>query len=388
MPVKNRIADMHDDIAGWRRDFHSHPELRFEEHRTAARVAELLTAFGCDEVVTQVGRTGVVGVIHGRNTGSGRTIGLRADMDALPIAEATGATHASTQRGVMHACGHDGHTAMLLGAARYLAETRNFDGTVVLMFQPAEEGGGGARAMIRDGVLDRWGIQEVYGMHNWPGLPVGSFAVRTGPQMAAADSFEIKVEGVGGHAALPHLATDTALAAAHIVVALQSVASRNVDPLKTVVVSVCSHRTDTDAFNVMPDRVLLRGTTRYLDPDLLGLIETRLGEIAQSTARAHGCSARLIYHTCVPPTVNASAQADIAAEAAEQVAGQVERGLPPTMAGEDFADFLALRPGAFAFIGNGDSAGLHNPEYDFDDAAIPAGCSWFAELVERRMPAT
>jgi hippurate hydrolase len=387
MPVRNSIAQMQDQIAAWRRDIHAHPEQRFQEHRTGALVAEKLRGFGCDEVVPGIGKTGVVGVIHGKTNVSGRVIGLRADMDALPITEMTGLDHASTTPGTMHACGHDGHTAMLLGAAHYLAGARNFDGTVVLMFQPAEEGSGGARAMIEDGMMDRWGIQEVYGMHNWPGLPVGQFAVRTGPQMAAADGFEIVVRGRGGHAAIPHETIDTTLAAAHLVVALQSVVARNVDPLKTAVLSVCSHHSDSEAFNVIPDKVVLKGTVRYLDPEVQVLVEARLRAVVHSTAQAYGASAEVRYWRGVLPTVNAPDQADFAAEAAEAVAGSVRRDLAPTMAGEDFSDMLAERPGAFIFVGNGDSADLHHPEYEFNDATIPAGSSWFVEMVERRMPA-
>jgi amidohydrolase len=265
MPIRNRIAEWHDEIADWRRDLHAHPELLFDTHRTAGIVADKLSAFGCDEVVTGIGRTGVVGVIRGRTDRSGRVIGLRADMDALPIVEATGAAHASTVPGRMHACGHDGHTAMLLGAARYLAETRNFDGTAVVIFQPAEEGGGGGREMVEDGMMERFAIDEVYGMHNMPGLPVGQFAIRPGPFFAAADEFAITVTGKGGHAAKPHDAIDTTLVASHIVIALQSIASRNVDPVGEVVVSVTSFRTGSDAHNVIPETVRLRGTVRSHD---------------------------------------------------------------------------------------------------------------------------
>ena len=386
MPPKNRLSDLHDEIVGWRRDIHAHPELRFEEHRTAALVADKLRAFGCDDVVTGVGQTGVVGVIHGRQTTSGKVVGFRADMDALPLQEMTGLPHASTHPGQMHACGHDGHTAMLLGAAKYMAETRNFDGTIVLIFQPAEEGGGGARAMVEDGLMDRWNIQEVYGMHNWPGLPVGQFAVRSGPQMAAADFFEIRVQGRGGHAALPHQAVDTTLAASHLVVATQSIAARNIDPLKTVVISICGIRSDSDTFNVIPDKITLRGTARYLDPEVQNQIITRLTAVAENTAKAYGAEAEVIYTRCVPPTINTPEAADRAAEAAQAVSGPVIRDQDPVMPGEDFADMLAQRPGAFLFIGNGNSADLHNPAYEFNDEAIPAGCSWFAEMAERRMP--
>ncbi len=386
MPIKNRLSDLHDEIVGWRRDIHAHPELRFKEHRTAALVEDRLQGFGCDEVVSKVGQTGVVGVIHGRQDTVGKVIGFRADMDALPLQELTGLPHASAHPGQMHACGHDGHTAMLLGAAKYLCETRNFDGTVVLIFQPAEEGGGGARAMIEDGMMDRWNIQEVYGMHNWPGIAVGQFAVREGPQMATADFFEIKVQGRGGHAAMPHQTVDTTLAASHVVVAVQSIASRNIDPLKTAVVSICGMRSDSDTFNVIPDLITLRGTVRYLNPMVQEQIISRLTSLAENTAKAFGAAADVIYTPCVPPTINTPEAAQRAADVAHAVSGEVIRDQDPVMPGEDFADMLAERPGAFLFIGNGDSAELHNPAYDFNDEAIPAGCSWFAEMAEARMP--
>ncbi|MFN3148013.1 MAG: M20 aminoacylase family protein [Paracoccaceae bacterium] len=387
MPVKNRLAELLPEIVEWRRDLHANPEIRFDTHRTAALVADRLRAFGCDEVTTGIGQTGVVGVIRGKQNSSGRVVGLRADMDALPIHEATGLAHASTVPGAMHACGHDGHTAMLLGAAKYLAETRNFDGTVVVIFQPDEEGGGGAIAMCEDGVMERWGVQEVYGMHNMPGLPVGSFAIRPGPILAAVDSFEIVVTGRGGHGAIPHQAVDTTLAASQIVTALQSVVSRNVDPLKNAVLSVCSFRTDTDAFNVIPDSVVLKGTVRTLDADVRDLVEARLAGVATATAQAFGAEAGVTYRRMVAPTVNAEENTEFAASVAEAVAGSVVRDMPPMMAGEDFAFMLEKRPGAYIMVGNGDSAMVHHPAYDFNDDAIPAGCSWFAELVERRMPA-
>ncbi|MBO6790341.1 MAG: amidohydrolase [Dinoroseobacter sp.] len=386
MPARNRFAQLHAEITEWRRDIHAHPELRFEEHRTAAKVADLLTDFGCDEVVTGIGQTGVVAVIHGRQNGSGKVIGFRADMDALPIPETTGLPHASTNEGVMHACGHDGHTAMLLGAAKYLSETRNFDGSVVLIFQPAEEGSGGARAMLEDGLITRWGIQEVYGMHNWPGIPEGQFAVRDGPQMAATAFFELTIKGQGGHAALPHKAVDTTVAASHIVVALQTIAARNIDPLKTVVVSTCGVRSDSNTFNVIPDEIKLRGTVRYFDADVHETVQQRLSEIVELTAKAHGATAHLDYSLRVPPTVNDPEAAAHAAEVAKAVSGDVIRDMDPVMPGEDFSEMLAERPGAYLFIGNGDSADLHNPAYEFNDDLIPIGCSWYAEMAEKRMP--
>ncbi|WP_170479397.1 M20 aminoacylase family protein [Ruegeria arenilitoris] len=386
MPARNRFAELHAEITEWRQDIHANPELRFEEHRTSAKVADLLTEFGCDEVTTGIGLTGVVGVIHGRKKESGRVIGFRADMDALPIPETTGVSHASTNPGTMHACGHDGHTAMLLGAAKYLAETRNFDGSVVLIFQPAEEGSGGARAMLDDGLLTRWGIQEVYGMHNWPGIPAGQFAVRDGPQMAATAFFELTVNGRGGHAALPHKAVDTTVAAAHVIVALQTIAARNIDPLKTVVVSTCGMRSDSNTFNVIPDEIKLRGTVRYFDPEVHETVQKRLREIAELTAKAHNAEVYLDYSPRVPPTINNPEAAARAAEVAQYISGSVIREFDPVMPGEDFSEMLAERPGAYLFIGNGDSADLHNPSYDFNDELIPVGCSWYAEMAERRMP--
>lgn len=388
MPIKNRLAEMHAEITEWRRDFHRHPEIMFEVHRTASIVAGKLRAFGCDEVVEGIGRTGVVAVIRGQSNASGRVVGLRADMDALPITEITGAEHASTIPGAMHACGHDGHTAMLLGAAQYLAETRAFDGTVVLIFQPAEEGGGGGREMVNDGMMDRWGIQEVYCMHNMPGLPVGQFATRPGALMASADELFITVTGKGGHAAMPHMAIDTLLVASHIIVALQSVSSRNADPLKSIVVSVCTCQTDSPATNVIPHVVKLGGTVRTLDPALRDLAEARIGQIARATAEAYGAVAEVNYRRGYPVTVNSPEQAAFASDVAEEVAGHVIRDVAPVMPAEDFAFMLESRPGAYVFIGNGDTPMCHHPAYDFDDDAIPAGCSFFATLVERRMPLT
>ncbi|MFT5341241.1 MAG: amidohydrolase [Paracoccaceae bacterium] len=387
MPIKNRLAEMHDEITGWRRHLHETPELMFDVHETAAFVVDRLREFGIDDITTGIGQTGVVAVIKGKTDNTGRVIGLRADMDALPIVEATGLDYASKVPGKMHACGHDGHTAMLLGAAKYLAETRNFDGTCVLIFQPAEEGGGGGREMCKDGLMERWGIQEVYGMHNTPGMPVGEFGIRPGALLAAADEFEMTVIGQGGHAAAPHEAIDPNLAAAHILIALQSIASRNVDPLAQVVVSVCTFRSDTDAYNIIPHTVLLRGTVRTLDPAIRDLAEERVAKIVNATAEAYGCTVDLRYTRGYPVTVNTEANTNYAADAAEVVAGRVMRNIPPIMAGEDFSFMLEERPGAYIFIGNGDGATVHHPEYNFNDEAIPAGCSWFAEMIERRMPA-
>ena len=387
MPVKNRIADMLPELAAIRQDFHAHPELLFDVHRTAARVAELLRSYGCDEVVTGIGRTGVIGVIRGRSTGSGRVVGLRADMDALPIHEQTGVGYASTTPGKMHACGHDGHTAMLLGAARYLAETRNFDGTAVLIFQPAEEGGGGGREMCEAGMMDRWRIDEVYGMHNMPGIPVGHFAIRPGVMMAAADQFDITVTGKGGHAAKPHDCIDTTVVAAHVIVALQTIASRGVDPLKQVVVSVCTVATDSTAHNVIPQVVTLKGTVRTMDPAVQDYVERRISEITTGTAQALGAVAVVDYRRGYPVTVNAGVNTGYAVEVARAVSGQVNADTAPLMGAEDFSYMLNERPGAYIFVGNGDTAMVHHPAYNFDDTAIPFGASWYAGMVEARMPA-
>nr|WP_255616796.1 M20 aminoacylase family protein [Aurantimonas sp. VKM B-3413] len=378
---------MHSEITEWRRDIHAHPELMFDVERTAGLVAEKLRGFGVDEVVTGLGRTGVVGIIKGRDTGSGRVIGLRADMDALPIVEATGVPYASQTPGKMHACGHDGHTAMLLGAAQYLAETRNFDGAVALIFQPAEEGGGGGREMVEDGMMDRFGIQEVYGMHNRPGLPVGQFLTRPGPIMASADEFEITVDGVGGHAAYPHQCVDATLIAAQIMLSLQTIVSRNVDPIQSAVVSVTQMHAG-EAFNVIPPTAVLRGTVRTLKPEIRNLAETRMDEVVTLTARALGGKAMLDYRRQYPVVVNDPARTEFAARIAAEVAGegQVDADAPPVMGGEDFAFMLEARPGAFIFVGNGDTAPVHHPGFDFNDDAIPVGCSYWARLVEAAMP--
>jgi hippurate hydrolase len=386
MPPKNRFAELLPEITAWRRDFHEHPELLFEVHRTAAKVAELCRSFGCDEVVEGIGRTGVVAVIRGRTDTRGRVIGLRADMDALPIREQTGVPYASKTPGRMHACGHDGHTAMLLGAAKYLAETRNFDGTVVCIFQPAEEGGGGGREMVQDGLISRWKIDEVYGMHNMPGIPVGHFAIRPGPMMAAADQFEIVVTGKGGHAAKPHDCIDTTVVAAHIIVAIQTIASRNVDPMKQVVISVCTVETDSPAHNVIPQTVKMKGTVRTLDPKVQDFVETRLAQVVEGTALALGARAEVHYQRGYPVTINAAENTDYAARVAAEVSGHVDTDTAPLMGAEDFSFMLNERPGAYIFLGNGDTAMVHHPAYNFDDSAIPFGASWYAGMAEARMP--
>lgn len=389
MPIINRFADLAEEITEWRRDIHAHPELLYDTHRTSELVADKLKAFGVDEVATGIGRTGVVGVIKGRSNGSGKVIGLRADMDALPLDEITGKPYASTVPGKMHACGHDGHTAMLLGAAKYLAETRNFDGTVVVIFQPAEEGGAGAKAMVDDGLMDRFGIQEVYGMHNMPGEPLGSFHIRPGAMMAAADRIQIDIEGVGGHAAKPHEVVDTLLVGAHIIQAVQSIASRNVDPLKSVVVSITAFNGGfTD--NVIPQTARLRGTVRTLDPEIRDLAERRLKEIVPTIAAAFGAKAEINYKRDYPITINHAEQTEFAVGIARKIAGDdnVVTNVAPTMGGEDFSFMLLERPGAFIFVGNGDSANLHHPAYDFNDELIPVGCSYWVKLVETAMPST
>lgn len=386
MPVKNRFAELLPEITEWRRDFHMHPELMFDTERTGRVVAEKLTAFGCDEVVTGIAKTGVVGVIKGKSTGSGKVIGLRADMDALPINEATGAEHASTIPGKMHACGHDGHTSMLLGAAKYLAETRNFDGTVVVIFQPAEEGGGGGKVMCDEGMMDKFGIQEVYGMHNWPGIPTGQFAIRSGAFFASADQFTIHVKGKGAHAAKPNDGIDPIVMASNLVAALQSVVSRNVDPVSQAVLSVTSIESDSKAYNVIPQQVELRGTVRTLDPEVRLAVRARIEALATSLCEGMGGVADVEYEMGYPVMVNHETQTEFAAEVAKSVSGSCDLA-DQTMGGEDFAYMLEERPGAYILVGNGDTAMVHHPEYDFNDEAIPAGCSWWAEIVEQRMPA-
>jgi amidohydrolase len=388
MPIKNRLAEMQDEISAWRRDLHEHPELLYDTVRTAETVAAKLREFGCDEVAEGIGRTGVVGVIKGRSDTRGHVVGLRADMDALPILEATGLPHASKTPGLMHACGHDGHTAMLLGAAKYLAETRNFDGAVAVIFQPAEEGGAGGLAMVQDGLIDRFGIREVYGMHNSPGLPIGSFAIKPGPFYAATDTFTIDVTGRGGHAARPHGTVDPTVISCHLVLALQTIVARNADPLKSIVVSVTSFRTASDAFNVIPETVQLRGTVRTFDKELRAFAEQRLKAIATHTAETFGGRADVDWQPGYPAMVNHETETDFAVEAARRVSGHVNAEASALMGGEDFAYMLEVCPGAYIQVGNGDSADVHHPKYEFNDEAIPVGASYWAELVETRMPAS
>jgi hippurate hydrolase len=387
MPIVNRVADLSGEIASWRHDIHAHPELLYDVHRTSATVAAKLKAFGCDDVVSGIGRTGVVGVIKGKRPGgTSKVIGLRADMDALPIQEANDIPYKSTVPGKMHACGHDGHTAMLLGAAKYLAETRNFAGTAVMIFQPAEEGGAGGLAMVRDGLMERFAIEEVYGMHNLPGLPTGAFSIRSGPIMAATDNITVEIEGVGGHAARPHIAIDPILVGAQMVSQLQSIVSRNVDPVEAAVVSICTFQAGS-ADNVIPQTALLRGTARSLKPEVRELLRKRLAEIIEGTARLHGAKAKFTLRRGYPVLSNHERETAFAAAVAGQVAGsdRVDADMAPVMGGEDFSYMLETRPGAFIFVGNGDSAGLHHPSYNFNDDTIPFGASYWVRLVETAM---
>ena len=383
MPIINRVADLQNEIAEWRHDIHAHPELLFDVNRTAGMAAEKLREFGCDEVVTGIGRTGVVGVIHGRKGNSDKVIGMRADMDALPIEEETGLAYKSTVPGKMHACGHDGHTAMLLGAARYLAETRNFAGTAVVIFQPAEEGGAGGKVMVDDGMMERFKIDEVYGMHNHPGMPVGEFALRPGPLMAAADFLTIDIEGKGGHAAHPNAAVDTIVVGGQMINAIQSIVSRNIDPLEPAVVSITQFHAGS-THNIIPQTAQLHGTARSLSPQVRDLLEKRLHEVVERTAAVYGAKAKLTYERGYPTVINHVAQTDFAANVAREIAGKdkVSTDMAPVMGGEDFAFMLEARPGAFIFVGNGDSASLHHPQYNFNDEAIPFGTSYWVKLVE------
>ncbi len=389
MPQSDRIKALSPELTAIRRDFHQHPELLFDVNRTAGVVAEKLKAWGVDEIVTGLGRTGVVGVIKGRTQVSGKVMGLRADMDALPIHEETNLPHRSTVPGKMHACGHDGHTTMLLGAAKYLAETRDFDGTVVVIFQPAEEGGGGGREMCKDGLMARFGIQEVYGLHNMPGMALGQFAIRSGPMMAAADRFQVKLEGRGGHAAKPHETIDPLIAACQMVSALQSIVSRNADPLEALVVSVTAVKAG-EAYNVIPQTAEIKGTVRTLSKEMRILAEQRFRAIVAGVAQAFNVSFEIDYELGYPVTYNHATQTDFVTAVADKAfgAGSIDTTVPPTMGAEDFSYMLEERPGAYIFMGNGDSAGLHHPAYEFNDEAIPVGVTYWASLVETAMPAT
>ena len=387
MPILNRAAELQDEVSEWRRYIHARPELLFAVENTAAFVAAKLQDFGVDEIVTGIGRTGVVGLIKGNGEGS-RTIGLRADMDALPLTEITGKPWASTTPGKMHACGHDGHTAMLLGAAKYLAETRNFNGSVAVIFQPAEEGGGGGNLMVQDGMMERFNIEEVYGMHNLPGLPVGQFAIRRGAIMAATDEFTVTIKGRGGHAAQPHGTIDPIAIGAQIVTNLQMIASRNADPLRSVVVSVTKFNAGF-AHNVIPNDAQIAGTIRTLDADVRDLAEARLKQIINGLVAAHGAEAAINFHRNYPVTINHPTETAHAIAIATDIAGaaNVNPEIDPMMGGEDFSYMLNARPGAFIFIGNGDTAGLHNPAYDFNDEVIAHGISYWVRLAEQRLGA-
>ena len=386
MGIIERIAAFHDDLTNWRRDIHAHPELGFEEQRTSDLVAHKLTEFGY-EVFRAVGRTGVVGRL--RAGASPRSIGLRADMDALPIEESTNLTYRSRHQGRMHACGHDGHTTMLLGAARYLAETRNFDGTVHLIFQPAEEGLGGGEAMVKDGLFERFPCDAIFGMHNRPGLPIGKFQIRTGPMMAGGAYFDIAVTGRGAHGARPEAGIDPVIVASHITTALQTVVSRNVRPLDTAVLSVTQIHAG-DAYNVIPEQAFIRGTARAFAPETLRLIEQNMRRIASGVAGGFGATAELDFRILFPPLVNDAAETKFIAETAAELvgAGNVNRDGNLVMASEDFSYMLNCRPGAYIQIGNGDGTGgceVHNPGYDFNDEALPFGASLFARLAERKL---
>src|SRR5262249_41868038 len=383
MPILNRIADFHSEMTAWRRDIHAHPETAFEEKRTSDEVAKRLTEFGI-EIDRGLAGTGVVGTLKGSRSGA-RAIAIRADMDALNVTEKNGFHHCSTHAGKMHACGHDGHTTMLLGAARYLAETRNFAGTVHFIFQPAEENEGGGRVMVEQGLFEKFPVEAVYGMHNWPGLPIGQFAVRTGPVLASFDIFEIVVEGKGSHAAMPHTGIDPVVTAAQITLALQTIPSRSTHPLDGAVVSVTQvHGGDT--WNVIPDEVVLCGTTRSFTLEVQDTIEDGIRRIAEGVAAAQGAKVRVRYERRYPPTVNTEKETEIAAAAAAEVAGpgNVIRDFMPSMGAEDFAFMLQARPGCYVLVGNGEeSAGLHNPHYDFNDEVLTTGASYWARLVER-----
>ena len=388
MPIINRIAEFHDDMTAWRRDFHQHPELNFQEVRTSRIVAEKLREFGCDEVITGLATTGVVGVIKGH--GEGGAIGLRADMDALPIHEESGVPHASLTPGVMHACGHDGHTTMLLGAARYLAETRNFSGTAYMIFQPAEEMGGGGEVMVKEGLFERCPMDRVFGLHNWPGLPAGELYWRIGPVMAAVADIRIAITGKGAHGAMPHQGNDPVVIAAQIVTALQSIVARNVEPVEAGVITIGEIK-GGNAFNVIPEVVTLRGTARWFLPEVGDILETKVKAIASGIAQAFGATAEVRFDRMYPATINEGTSTDLAAQAARAVAGEarVKELEKPTMGGEDFSFMLNAKQGAYLMLGAGrgpETPGVHHPRYDFNDDVLPVGASWWATLVEQQLP--
>ncbi len=385
MPVVNRIADYAKDMQGWRRHLHQHPELGFECHETAAFVAERLREFGVDELHEGIATTGLVAIING--AGDGPTIGLRADMDALPMPEETGLEYASIHDGKMHACGHDGHTTMLLGAARYLAETRNFSGRVALIFQPAEEGGGGGEVMCDEGIMDRFDIKEVYALHNIPDLPLGSFSTTPGPIMAAVDDFEINIKGLGGHGAYPQDTRDPVVAAVALASAIQTIVSRNLDTRKELVVSVTQIHTGS-ADNIIPEAAFVGGTVRTFDKDVQQMVQDRLGAICRGIAETYDVSVDLTYNIGYPATRNDADKVKLAAEVARDISGEanVIDDQPPEMGAEDFSYMLEKRPGAYLFLGQGDGPGVHNTGYDFNDEISPIGASFFARMVETRQP--
>jgi len=386
------IAQFHPELTAFRRDLHAHPELGFEEVYTAARVVEALKLCGVDEVHEGIGRTGVVAVVRGRGQSSGQMIGLRADMDALPMAEHNDFAWKSGKSGLMHGCGHDGHTAMLVGAARYLAATRDFDGTAVLIFQPGEEGFAGARVMIEDGLFERFPVQSVYAMHNWPAMRSGTVGINPGAMMAAADRITIEVTGRGGHGAHPYQTTDVVLASAHIITAVQSIVARNVRPLDSAVISLCAMQAgDLGAFSVLPGTATLVGTVRTFSPSVQDMVEARLKELCSAVALGLGATASVRYERVYPATINTESDARFAGDVAESLVGaeNVVRDLEPSMGAEDFSFMLQAKPGAYLRLGQGSGAGgaaLHNSRYDFNDEVLPLGAALHASLVEQAMP--
>jgi amidohydrolase len=392
----SHIAAFHPELTALRRDLHAHPEIGFEEHYTAQRVVESLKVCGVDEIHTGIGKTGVVAVIRGRQHTSGRMIGLRADMDALPMTEHNDFAWKSVRPGMMHGCGHDGHTAMLVGAARYLAETRQFDGTAVLIFQPGEEGFAGAKAMIEDGLFERFPVQSVFGMHNWPQMRPGMVGVNAGPMMASADRITIEVTGKGGHGAHPYQTVDPVLVSAHIMTAVQSIVSRNVRAIDSAVISVCAmHAGDMGAFSVMPGKATLVGTVRTFNPEVQAMVEKRLQEVCSGVALGLGATAHVNYERIYPATINTRDEARFAADVAQKLVGHehVDRNMDPSMGAEDFSFMLQVKPGAYLRLGQGAENGvgscfLHNSRYDFNDEVLPLGAALHASLVEQSMPLT
>ena len=384
------IAQYIPELTALRRDLHAHPELGFEEHYTSARVVEAMKVCGVDEVHTGIGKTGVVALIHGRQRKSGRMVGLRADMDALPVSEQNDFAWKSAKQGLMHGCGHDGHTAMLVGAARYLAETRNFDGTAVLVFQPGEEGYAGAKAMVEDGLFDRFPVEAIFAMHNWPSMKPGTIGINMGAMMAAADRVTVEVTGKGGHGAHPYLAVDPVLVSAHIITAAQSIVSRNVRPIDSAVVSLCAiNAGDLHAMSVIPGSATIVGTIRTFKSEVQALVERRLQEIASAVALGFGATASVKYERSYPATINTPDEAAFASDVAESLVGpeHVDRDMEPSMGAEDFSFMLQNRPGAYLRLGQGsENCFLHNARYDFNDDVLPLGSALHASLVEQGLP--